>query len=631
VCGIVGILARDGSVPADVLERATNSLAHRGPDDAGTILIRDARSPALQVGLGNRRLAILDLSQFAHQPMHDPETGNWIVYNGEIYNFRDLRTELEDVGVTFVSRSDTEVLLNAYRVWGEACLERLNGMFAFALWDAPRQRLFLARDPMGVKPLYYFAGERYFLFASEVRTLLGTGLVPRKLDSAGLLNYLTFGSVCDPNTLIDGVRSVRAGHSLVWERGAVREQQYWDLPTVGNSDKGAERRVPDIDPVREDLFSAVRLQMVSDVPVGIFLSGGIDSSSLVAILSSAGEKLSTFSLVFRESGFSEAEHSRAIATKFHTDHHEISIRQQDALEAMPAAIAAMDQPTMDGVNTYLVTREARAADLKVALSGLGADEVFAGYTSFHDVPRMERFYRAWHHVPDVARRSVGGIFDLLAPLNDKTQKLSALVSENGRLLHSWFLSRMLFVPAKRGQLFPTADAESIARAEVPLRQALSACHSLDAVNQVSYLESRCYMLNTLLRDSDSMSMAHGFELRVPFLDRDLVRKVFSLPGGSKRAQNCPKPLLVRALANALPKSIVHRRKQGFTLPFDHWMRDEMRVPIEASLTGRSCGPLSSVLNPHAVGEVWSQFMAGQTSWSRPWALHVLDRWCAKNL
>jgi len=232
---------------------------------------------------------------------------------------------------------------------------------------------------------------------------------------------------------------------------------------------------------------------------------------------------------------------------------------------------------------------------------------------------------------DVARRSVGGIFDLLAPLNDKTQKLSALVSENGRLLHSWFLSRMLFVPAKRGQLFPTADAESIARAEVPLRQALSACHSLDAVNQVSYLESRCYMLNTLLRDSDSMSMAHGFELRVPFLDPDLVRKVFSLPGGSKRAQNCPKPLLVRALTNALPKSIVHRRKQGFTLPFEHWMRDEMRVPIEAGLTGSSSGPLASVLNPHAVGEVWSQFMAGQTSWSRPWALHVLDRWCAKNL
>jgi len=407
VCGIVGILARDGSIPEGVLERATASLAHRGPDDSGTILIRDPRQPGLEVGLGNRRLAILDLSPLAHQPMRDPETGNGIVYNGEIYNFRELRAELEDLGVTFVSRSDTEVVLKAYRVWGEACLKKLDGMFALAIWDAQHARLFLARDPLGIKPLYYYSSDRYFLFASEVRTLLSTGLVPRKLDSAGVLNYLTFGSVYDPNTMIEGMRALRAGHCLTLENAAVREQQYWDLVSPKDSAMRWENRPPEADKIRDELFAAVRSHMVSDVPVGVFLSGGIDSSSLVAILSLDGEKLSTFSLVFNESAFSEAEHSRAVAQKFRTDHHEIAISQREALDQIPSAMAAMDQPTMDGINTYIVTAKARAAGLKVALSGLGADEIFAGYASFENVPRMERFYRAWHHVPDGARRVAG--------------------------------------------------------------------------------------------------------------------------------------------------------------------------------------------------------------------------------
>src|SRR5216683_1457132 len=284
MCGIVGILARNASVNPDCLERATHSLAHRGPDDSGSIIIRETIPEAVEIGLGNRRLAILDLSPLGHQPMQDPETGNWIVYNGELYNFREIREELEREGAQFVGNSDTEVLLRAYGRWGEDCLAKLRGMFGFAIWDARRHHLFLVRDPMGIKPLYYFSSERYFLFASELRTLLGTGLAPRRLERAGLLNYLAFGSAYDPVTLVEGISSLPPGHSLVWNNGTLSQKTYWDL---GNTEEADSRDVSSNNGERQHiedelhaaLAECIRMHMVSDVPVGVFLSGGIDSST----------------------------------------------------------------------------------------------------------------------------------------------------------------------------------------------------------------------------------------------------------------------------------------------------------------------------------------------------------------
>ncbi|MGC2171991.1 MAG: asparagine synthetase B, partial [Candidatus Sulfotelmatobacter sp.] len=229
MCGIFGIIALNARVPANVLERATQSLAHRGPDDSGTVILRDSAQEPIEIGLGNRRLAILDLSQQGHQPMNDPATGNWIVYNGEVYNFREVRAKLEREGLCFSSGTDTEVILRAYAQWGEECLHEFRGMFAFAIWDAQRRRLFVARDPMGIKPLYFHHSDRHFIFSSEVRTLLGTGLVPRRIDSAGLVSYLTFGSLYGPNTLVEGVNSLPPGHYLTWKNGHVKQVQYWDL------------------------------------------------------------------------------------------------------------------------------------------------------------------------------------------------------------------------------------------------------------------------------------------------------------------------------------------------------------------------------------------------------------------
>ena len=621
MCGIVGIAVRNGVVNRDMLEAATRSLAHRGPDDAGTIILQDGGD---EIGLGNRRLAILDLSPLGHQPMLDPVTGNWIVYNGEIFNFGELRSELEKAGVAFCSKSDTEVVLKAYGAWGEKCLPRLRGMFAFAIWDARKHRFFLARDQMGIKPLYYAQSGQHFLFASEVRTLLGTGLVPRRLDRAGLQNFLTFGSLYDPITLIENVSALRPGHFMIWERGRTQETQYWDLIDPAN-DSLERRSKTDL---RAEINEAVRRQIVSDVPVGVFLSGGIDSSALVAILAQNGIKPQTFSIVFRESEYNEATFSRRIAQVFKTNHHEMLVTQEDALERVPAALSAMDLPTIDGVNTYIVSERTRAAGVKVALSGLGGDELFAGYSTFTSVRRMQHFLRLWRYVP--AKSAVAKAFSLLAPENDQNRKLLTLLHWDDRELHPYFLARMLFTPTVCNALIKSMSQEASERAESEIRETASRAKNLDEINAISYLECRCYMLNTLLRDADGMSMAHGLEIRVPLIDDQLAARILAIAGSEKISRQTPKPLLLNALECPLPDELVHRRKQGFTLPFERWLRGDMREHVERSLRGIADGPLSNAINASAAQQVWQDFCARRTSWSRPWGLYVLQKWCQRH-
>ncbi len=628
MCGIVGILARNTSISPGLLEQATLSLAHRGPDDSGTVLLKEIQPEPLEIGFGHRRLAILDLSPLGHQPMQDPVTGSWIVFNGEIYNFRELRRELEAAGAEFRSHSDTEVILAAYRVWGESFLTRLGGMFALAIWDAPRKRLLLARDPMGIKPLYYHQSNQTFLFASEIRTLLGTGLVPRKLDPNGVLSYLAFGSVYEPWTIIEGVTAVPPGHLLTVEKGKVSSREYWNpiqstsTAHAGNGDQPTS--LPTI------LRDAVLSNLVSDVPVGVFLSGGIDSSALVAILSHNGVRASTFSLVFQEAEFNEAQYSREVAGLFRTEHHEIAVSQQDTLNVLPDALSAMDQPTIDGVNTYLVSAKTRAAGVKVALTGLGADEMFAGYSNFRRVPRMESFSSRFGRLPKFARQPVSASVAMFAGKRDRSRKLAELVTGHESTVHPYFLVRALFGITERETLFaPAGYQEAQHSLDRVLEKSVRASESLDPVNRVSYLESTFYMRNTLLRDSDFMSMAHGLELRVPFLDRSLVEACFRIPGEQKLKGKSPKALLLASLGVDLPSAIVNRPKRGFTLPFERWLRGEMRPVVEEALLKSNWD--QTPINAAAVRAVWNKFLAGETSWSRPWSLFVLAKWWERNL
>jgi asparagine synthase (glutamine-hydrolysing) len=651
MCGIVGIIGLNAPVPAATLDRATKSLAHRGPDDGGTVILREP-GERLEVGLGNRRLAILDLSPLGHQPMNDPATGNWIVYNGEVYNFREVRAKLERAGYQFSSHSDTEVILKAYAHWGAKCLGEFRGMFAFAIWNVQRKQLFLARDPMGIKPLYYYRSDRYFLFSSEVRTLLGTGLVPQKIDPAGLLNYLTFGSLYDPNTLIEGVHALAPGHWMTLTNGEVAEVQYWNLIGADHAEcasaaieDGAAREKM-VNQIAEMLDECVRMQLVSDVPVGVFLSGGIDSSSLVGILSRAGLRPSTFSIIFREEDYSEAEYSRAVAQHFHTDHHEITVSQNDLFAAINPAIGAMDLPTIDGINTYFVSEKTRAAGVKVALSGLGGDELFAGYASFRTVPRLERLAKWLEMVPgDVRQLSAEAVEDFTSS-TDQNRKLACLVHNPD--IHPYFLSRMLFTPDQSKDLADPLLSHLVSTSQIGnLKFSLvenpdgvgKSCMSnlarqaskLDSINRISFLEARCYMLNTLLRDSDFMSMAHGLEVRVPLIDHQLARRVLDLPGRWKLNSKTPKPLLVKALDGQLPDKIVHRRKHGFTLPFEHWLRGALRPVLEESISRIGDGALAGFIGQPAAMRVWQNFLEGKASWSRPWSLYVLQQWCERHL
>ncbi len=635
MCGIFGICTEKMGVSREVLEAAVRSLAHRGPDDSGSVVIPCA-SDRCEIGFAHTRLSIIDLSPLGHQPMQDEPTGNWIVFNGEIYNFRELRAELEAAGNSFRSHSDTEVILTAYRLWGVDCFARLRGMFALAIWDASRQTLLLARDPMGIKPLYYYHSGRSFLFASEVRTLLQTGVVPRKLDHSGVFSFLAFGSVYEPSTIVEGVLAVPPGHVISLDKSRMQSHAYWDPlrhlspETAGAhspADGDAVRNLPGI------LRDAVLSHLVSDVPVGVFLSGGIDSSALVAIMHQAGVRATTFSLVFREAEFNEAQYSRKIADRFHTDHHEILVSQQDALAAVPEALLAMDQPTIDGTNNWLVSAKARAAGVKVALTGLGADEMFAGYSYFRHVPRLEKAAAFFELMPSVMRKPMAASFTLLATKTDRNRKLADLASQAAfgakTTVHPYFIIRNVFTSAERQALYAGNSELAEQNMETLLQGSIAASRNLDPVNRVSYLESHWYMRNTLLRDSDFMSMAHGLELRVPFLDRALVEACFSIPGKLKLQGSSPKGLLLSSLGVELPGEIVNRPKRGFTLPFERWLRGEMKPMVEEALLANDLR--QSLLSADAVRNVWNRFLAGETSWSRPWSLFVLKRWCEQNL
>jgi asparagine synthase (glutamine-hydrolysing) len=630
MCGILGAVGSPDEIREECLLQGLAALAHRGPDDSGWHVIRQSGPQPTSIFLGNRRLAILDLSPAGHQPMQDRDTGNWIVYNGEIYNFREIRSELESHGVGFNSHSDSEVILKAYGKWGAGCLDYFRGMFAFAIWDARDRGLFLARDRFGEKPLYYFHRNSLFLFASEVRSLLQTGLVARELDEVGLTEYLRYGSVSDPDTLIRGIRSLSPAHCLLLKEGETTLRKYWDLNSAEH-DLAAPRPVRHIGPetiaeLRTQLEDAILLRTVSDVPVGVFLSGGIDSSSLVALLSRKYPSLSTFSVIFNESDYSEAEYSRSISTRFGTDHHEIVISSQEVMTSLSKIISAMDQPTVDGVNTYIISRETRRMGYKVALSGLGADEIFAGYETFKAVPRMEWVAWCLSTVNPTLRSILASIMRLPnSKRRPRTEKLAALIEGDSGIPHPYALTRTLFMPRQLRQLNLARDGMDVNSAKAPLADIVKWAARFDPVNRTSYLELRHYMANTLLRDSDVMSMAHGLELRVPFVDHKLAEFLFRIPGASKLKPGLPKWLLIEALQGLLPEQVVRRPKRGFTFPFELWLKKEMRQDVEDVLLDPSANLLAGI-DRKSVATVWKDFLAGKTTWSRPWSLYVLKQW-----
>jgi asparagine synthase (glutamine-hydrolysing) len=597
MCSIAGIFGRGEQ---EVVVRMNEAQRHRGPDDQGVVQCGN-------VVLGNTRLAIIDTSAAGHQPMHDPETGNWITYNGETYNFKELRREL---GGEWASNTDTEVVLRAYRRWGADAFRRLRGMFALAIWDNQRKRLILARDPLGIKPLYYYAAKDQLIFASELRALLASGLVPRRLSAAGLDSYLANGSVAAPLTIIDGVRQLLPGHYL--ESVEFKEIEF----AVPRSDEVPDCRDEAVARLRAGLEESVRAHLVSDVPLGVFLSGGMDSSALVALMSRISEQRpKTFSVVFDEATFTEAPFSRAVAARFQTDHTEITLNEDRLLSILPEALAAIDQPTMDGINTFVVSQAVKNAGITVALSGLGGDELFAGYPSFRRALKL-------HSLSRTARRVLRAALSVVRNGSVQRHKFRQLMNSEGTPADVYRISRQLFSnELGRPRSAPPTITPGWGR------------HPVDVVNEISRLELSGYMSNTLLRDTDAMSMAHSLEVRVPFVDTRLVDYVLSLPGAWKlnHGTKGPKPLLADALADLLPRDFLARPKMGFTLPFERWLQQNLRTEVSSVLEDASMLSVPA-LNSAAVQKLWRNFLQKPRAvgWSRPWSLYVLAKWCEIN-
>jgi asparagine synthase (glutamine-hydrolysing) len=608
------------------------ALAHRGPDGNGVRVVSDA---APVVALGHTRLAIIDLSASGLQPMSDADETLHITFNGEIYNYADVRAALGRDG--WRSHSDTEVILRAYRQWGADCLQRLRGMFAFAIWDSRRQELFIARDRLGIKPVYYYSSpvDGSLTFASEVRALLASARVPRQLDANGLLGYLTYQSPPGAGTLIQDVHMLPAG---TWMRvaadGTLTQQRYWDLfdTPVSTDDPGiSRRRVADL------LHESAALHMVSDVPVAAFLSGGIDSSAVVALVRDTGDKPRTFSVGFAEQEYDETQFAEVVARRFDTDHTSIRLSQTQLLEQLPEALEAMDQPTGDGINTFVVARAVSAEGIKVALSGLGGDELFGGYPSFGRL--ASRRLRAWRHVPKPVRQLVGKSLQAAGGSSIAAMKAASLASSDGDLASLYAPLRQVLLPGQRTAVLEPAWAEqSQAWADpyVPMLRAAfsdsdSDGHSQEVLGCVSYAEARTYMHDVLLRDTDQLAMAHALEVRVPLLDHVLAEYVVSLPDTLKRPNGVPKRLLVESLGDRLPPSITHRPKQGFTLPLATWMRGELKGFCEERLSPRRLGG-RGIFQPARLTAMWEAFLDNRpnTSWSRVWTLVVLEDWLERN-
>jgi len=600
MCGIVGYL---GAFTKLELERSLEAMAHRGPDDQGSFAatLADGR----RLWLGHRRLAIVDLSAAGHQPMQ--REGFTIVFNGEIYNYRELRQQLLDRGASLRTHSDTEVILALWAERGAACLPLLKGMFAFAIWDDHQQLLTLARDRIGEKPLYYAQSPSGFAFASEVRTLLELGVVEREIDPDGLEAFLTFGSLADPFPLVRGVRSLEAGQVMTVSRDSLRTRTYWSVARI-EPVHHAEDVVAE---TRRRLCAAVERCLVADVPVGVLLSGGIDSSANVVLLSERHSDLRTFSVVFDDADqrYDEGRFSRSVAERFATRHHEFRVTLADARLLVGRSVAAMDQPSHDGINTYLVTHAVRDAGVKVAVSGQGADELFLGYSQRRAFPWL---LRAAHALPGPARALLTQVAARL-PLRDREAKLVQTMTSDDPVAAAYLAGHSIFSAAGQAHLR--------GREVAPPTRFVRSAGGTDALDQMSRLELTNYLRGTLLRDGDQMSMAHALELRAPFVDADLIEWVVSLPTHLKVAADRNKPLLLDAIGPTLPREVWDRPKQGFGLPFDRWLRDGIDLrPLDPEALG---------LTREGVATVAERFRAG-SNYVRYWSLVVLNEWCQRH-
>jgi len=642
MCGIAGIIGQVGEPNRAALRRMSEAMVHRGPDAHGAW-----EAPPDDRGWGamlaHRRLSILDLSPAGAQPMVDPVTGHVIVLNGEIYNYLDLRERLRAEGQAFESTGDTAVMLRALGVHGRGALGRLRGMFAFAFWDTARRRLLLARDPLGIKPLYLArnrdpAAGWSVAFASEVRALLASGLLgtPR-LDPQAVASVVWNGFVVGPGTAVSGIELVWPGRALEFDaRGEeVLSEDFWTIPDRPREGAIDEERLGAV------LEEGLRLHLASDVPLAVFLSGGVDSSSVANLAQRAARApIHTFTLAFEEQELNEGPVARRIAAAIGTQHQEVVLTEGYFVDHLEAALDSVDQPTFDGVNSFYMSHAIRAAGFTVALAGTGGDELFGGYPSFRDLPVLHKWSRRLRWLPrrlqvaaatlgtSALRRSGGAI-----PPQTRWAKLPEMVRRGDDLLSLYQLSYALFLPEFQEELIGAGGAGRLVEGLPPaMHQRLVAeTRSRSPRSAISVMEQRLFLGERLLRDNDVASMAASIEQRVPLVDQVLFESADRLPDAVRYDPVGRKAILRRIGLRGLDPALFDRPKSGFVLPFDRWIRRGLKKVMDETMRD----PLAvkpSGLDPEAVRRLWQAFLDGAPGiyWSRVWAVYVMVRWCHRN-
>jgi asparagine synthase (glutamine-hydrolysing) len=584
MCGICGILDlnHNGAPQRDALERMCQIIAHRGPDDEGHFF-------ADGLAMGMRRLSIIDLSG-GHQPISNEDGTVSVINNGEIYNYLELREYLLKKGHVFRTNSDTEVLVHLYEQDGLDFVKRLRGMFALALWDAPRQRLVLARDRVGKKPLYIYREPHRLFFASEIKSILVAGNVPREIDAQALREYLALGYVPAPRTMFAGIEKILPGHLMIIEAGTVHQREYWDPPFDSQEDRSEQDW---IEQVRAKLLESVRIRLISDVPLGAFLSGGIDSSSVVAAMAQFSNRpVKTYSIGFQgeDKFYNELPYARAVADAFHTDHHEIVVRP-DVADLLPKLIWHLDEPIADSAffTTYLVSKLARES-VAVILSGVGGDELFGGYRRYLG-EAISRYYRL---VPGALRKHVlPALIDYLPQDRHSSWKnniryASAFIKTAQLDPISRYMSYVNIFPATlRSRLLQQAwqpDSSSSELASEVLSGYFARCHSKDDVNRIMYADIKTSLTDDLLALTDKTSMAASIECRAPFVDQELIELAGKIPSSAKIRGLKMKHLLKKVVEPWLPKEILNRKKRGFGAPVGAWMRNDLQPLVDDMLS-----------------------------------------------
>lgn len=636
MCGITGVRHfGTGRVDEDALERMTRALRHRGPDDHGVFV--DVKNG---VALGNQRLAVLDLSPQGHMPMANRKKTLWVTYNGEIYNFREIRRELETRGRTFLSSSDTEVLLEAYEEWGMKAVEKFRGMFAFALWDAQKEELILVRDRAGVKPLYWYRKDDLLLFASEIKAFHEHPLFRKELNPEALSLFLQLGYIPAPHTIFQNAYKLKPGHyARFTKEGNGRQEPYWDIaeiaarPEILGSEEEVETELETL------LLESFQYRMVSDVPVGVFLSGGVDSSTVAALLQSRSKTpLKTFTIGFREKGYDEAPFAKRVAEFLGTDHHELYCTKEMAFSVIPKLADMYDEPFGDSsaIPTYLVSKFARE-QVKVVLSGDGGDELFGGYTKYIGA---EWYYRKANRLPKLLLRLLPWASEILSP-------------EAMELLYQMLPLRFRTHTSVRGKLYKLKDLLRLHHTDLPSIFRTSAAYwteaqlaklfhensspqedlygfegmkHLDPFSQMQVADFKVYLADDILTKVDRATMAVGLEAREPFLDYKLVEYAAHLPSSFKFRKGRGKYILKKILAKYLPEKLIERPKQGFGIPISSWLRQDLAPFLHAYLVPEKLRTHGLFDERHVQTMVKGFYAGRRENASRLWFLLMFQMW-----